>query len=349
MRRPYSGTTALRPRLHVGLLSATTDGMPGTNTKLTTAVETYLTELRHARASGGATGERSSYPALAGLLTAVGATLKPKVICVSELADQGAGHPDFGLYAAKQVQKGQPKDGQVPERGVVEVKSAQDDAWLTAESQQVGRYWSRYRLVLVTNTRDFVLVGEDAAGQPATLETLRLARSAARGRKLAALLDPDTPVPGVTTGTLRPDIATIAVPATADGRTIDRDDFALTAGWGHYGTGEAVMPGQGRIVEREYTADERATLVGATGRSPLHRHTTFDIYLNGNAYWRNVPSAVWRYKLGGYQVLKKWLSYRERPVLGRALLPKEDFTEVARRITAIMAITDDRVGQLSEA
>ena len=153
--------------------------MPGTNTKLTTAVETYLTELRHARASGGATGERSSYPALAGLLSAVGATLKPKVICVSELADQGAGHPDFGLYAAKQVQKGQPKDGQVPERGVVEVKSVQDDAWLTAESQQVSRYWSRYRLVLVTNTRDFVLVGEDASGQPATLETFRLARDAA--------------------------------------------------------------------------------------------------------------------------------------------------------------------------
>jgi len=169
-----------------------------------------------------------------------------------------------------------------------------------------------------------------------------LARSAAWGRELAALLDPDTPVPGVTTGTLRPDIATIAVPATVDGRNMTGDDFTLTAGWGHYGTGDAVMPGQGRIVERDYTADEHAALVGATGRSPLHGHTTFDIYLNGNAYWRNIPAAVWRYKLGGYQVLKKWLSYRERPILGRALLPKEVeyFTEVARRIGAIVAITD---------
>ena len=102
----------------------------------------------------------------------------PRVLCVGELADQGAGHPDFGLYAAKQLQKGQPKDGQVPERGVVEVKSANDDAWLTAASQQVSRYWERYRLVLVTNTRDFVLVGEDTAGHPATLETFRLADSA---------------------------------------------------------------------------------------------------------------------------------------------------------------------------
>ena len=169
-----------------------------------------------------------------------------------------------------------------------------------------------------------------------------LTRSATRGRELAALLDPDTPVPGVTTGTLRPDIAAIAVPATADGRNITGDDFALTAGWGHYGTGDAVMPGQGRVVEREYTADERTTLVGATGRSPLHGHTTFDIYLNGTAYWRNIPAAVWRYKLGGYQVLKKWLSYRERPVLGRALTPEEVlyFAEAARRIAAIVAVTD---------
>ncbi len=166
-----------------------------------------------------------------------------------------------------------------------------------------------------------------------------LVRSAARGRELAALLDPDTPVPGVTTGTLRPDIATIAVPATVDGRNIDGDDFALTAGWGHYGTGEAVMPGQGRVVERDYTADERAALGDTTS---VLGQTTFDIYLNGNAYWRNVPVAVWRYKLGGYQVLKKWLSYRERAVLGRALRPEEVgyFAEVARRIGAIVVVSD---------
>ena len=65
------------------------------------------------------------------------------------------------------------------EGGVVEVKAADDDAWLTAAGDQVSRYWGRYRLVLVTNTRDFVLVGEDAAGRPAKLETFRLATSAA--------------------------------------------------------------------------------------------------------------------------------------------------------------------------
>ena len=77
-----------------------------------------------------------------------------------------------------------------------------------------------------------------------------LAVSTARGRELARLLDLETPVPGVTTGELRPELAVIAVPATADGSNMTDDDFALTAGWGHFGTGDAVMPGQGHTVER---------------------------------------------------------------------------------------------------
>ena len=108
---------------------------------------------------------------------AIGGTLRPKVFCVGELAQQGAGHPDFGLYAAKQVQRRKPRDGQLPECGVVEVKPAGDDAWLTATSSQASRYWDRYRLVLVTNTRDFVILGEDADGNPVKLETFRLANT----------------------------------------------------------------------------------------------------------------------------------------------------------------------------
>jgi len=152
--------------------------MAGTNKKLTAAAEAYFTELSRLHASGGATGERSSYGPIHGLLSAVGAALKPKVHCVQEPADQGAGHPDFALYAARQVQKGRVRGGQLPECGVVEVKSLDDDAWLTAEGDQVTRYWGRYRLVLVTNARDFVLVGDDAAGLPTKLEPFRLAKCA---------------------------------------------------------------------------------------------------------------------------------------------------------------------------
>ena len=161
-----------------------------------------------------------------------------------------------------------------------------------------------------------------------------LARSAARGRALAALLDPDTPVPGVTRAPLRPEIAAIAVPTTVGGRNMAGDGFAVTAGWGHRGQGDSVMPGQGRLVERAFTPEERAAMGDAL---PALGDTTADVYLNGDAFWRNVPAAVWTYRLGGYQVLKKWLSYRERSVLGRALQAEEvqHFTNTSRRIAAI--------------
>ncbi len=153
--------------------------MAATGRNLKAAIEEYLTELRRIRATGAGTEERSYYPALRDLLNSVGDTMRPKMFSVIELGQQGAGHPDLGLFAAKQVSKGQPKQGQLPDGGVVEVKPVGDDAWLTANSAQVSRYWERYSLALVTNTRDFVLLGEDAQGNPAKLETFRLADSAA--------------------------------------------------------------------------------------------------------------------------------------------------------------------------
>ncbi len=147
--------------------------------KLTAAVEAYFTDLRRLRASGGATGERSSYAPLANLLNAIGGSLSRKVFCVVELADQGAGHPDMGLYAAKQVRKGEPREGQVPERGVVEVKSAKTALGTSEVHEQVNRYWSRYRLVLATNLREFELVGRNSAGDEVRLEAFRLAASEA--------------------------------------------------------------------------------------------------------------------------------------------------------------------------
>ena len=176
--------------------------------------------------------------------------------------------------------------------------------------------------------------GDDAGVREA------LAKSAARGRELAHLLDSDTPVPGVTQGTLRPEIAAVAVPATTGGRNMTSNDYAVTAGWGRFGAAKAVMPGKGGIKERAHTSAERSALGNTL--STLG-NTTFDIYLNERAFWRNVPATVWNYKLGGYQVLKKWLSYREKAILDRPLTPQEvhHFTNTARRITAILLTTEN--------
>ena len=165
-----------------------------------------------------------------------------------------------------------------------------------------------------------------------------LAASASRGRKLAALLDSDTAVRGVTSGALRPEIAVIAVPSTTDGGNMDGGDFGVTAGWGHFGSGQAVMPGQGR--------GRRASVhvEGARGDGRCHlsarRQDLRHLPQRPRLLEKRGLANVWGYKLGGYQVLKKWLSYRERKVLGRPLKPDEvqHFAEVGRRVTAILGL-----------
>lgn len=141
-------------------------------------LETYLRELNVIRSTGSAVDETSYYPPLANLLNAVGATLKPRVRCVINLKNQGAGMPDGGLFTPDQLQRGtaNPLEGQPPSRGAIECKGTKDDAWQTAETPQVSKYWGKYQQVIVTNYRDFVLVGKDeSAGKPLVLETFRLA------------------------------------------------------------------------------------------------------------------------------------------------------------------------------
>jgi hypothetical protein len=145
-----------------------------------TPLETYLRELRDIRSSGAGVKETSYYPALSNLLNEIGKRLKPRVRCIINLANRGAGIPDGGLFTPDQFQKpfeAEPLPGQLPARGVIEVKSTRDDAWVTADGEQVSRYWGKYRQVLVTNYRDFVLVGQDAEGKFAKLESFHLADS----------------------------------------------------------------------------------------------------------------------------------------------------------------------------
>jgi hypothetical protein len=145
-----------------------------------TPLETYLRELRDIRSTGAGVEEESYYHPLVTLLNEVGKKLKPKVKCVLQLANRGAGKPDGGLFTADQFEHlsdAEPLPGQLPARGAIEVKPTKDDAWVTAEARQVTKYWDRYRQVLVTNYRDFVLVGQDAESNPAILETYRLAEN----------------------------------------------------------------------------------------------------------------------------------------------------------------------------
>jgi hypothetical protein len=180
-------------------------------------VEAYLAELRDIRASGAAVPETSGYGALATLLTEVGGKLKPKVRCLINLQNAGAGIPDGGLFTANQFPNG-----------------------------------------------------------------------------------------GVT------------------------------------------MPGRGRLVERPYTEVELSAFregladLGLTYEQLMSclGGACYDVYLNDLAYWRCVPARVWKYTIGGYQVMKKWLSYRERALLRRDLKPDEAryVAEMTRRIAALVLL-----------
>jgi N-6 DNA Methylase len=141
------------------------------------AVKTYFERMAEIRSTGGATSETSYYSALENLLNQLGTLLEPTVICNGQLRSQGAGHPDFGLYSKNQCSKGAPKTGQggIPERGVIEVKPLADNTWQTARSEQASKYFVRYRLVLITNYRDFRLIGEDERGEPIEREKFILA------------------------------------------------------------------------------------------------------------------------------------------------------------------------------
>ncbi|TGE20117.1 type ISP restriction/modification enzyme [Hymenobacter elongatus] len=160
---------------------------------------------------------------------------------------------------------------------------------------------------------------------PASLAALDA--SAALGREVAALLDVRRPVPTVTHGAIRPELRAIGAPqrrpgAPDTGLHPAEGHFGLRARWGTRSNG-TVVPGAGRTTP---TPDQ-----------PDH----LDIWLNDEACWAAVPAAVWATTLGGYPVLKKWLSYRAAPVLGRDLTMDEvqEFMRLVRRLAALLALS----------
>jgi len=208
---------------------------------------------------------------------------------------------------------------------------------------------------------------------PASAAALRA--SAALGGRVAALLDTERPVAGVTAGAIRPALRPIAVIRRAGGGQLDtaQGHLDVTAGWGHAGKEGVTMPGRGKLGIRNYelgikteptesassdaggvpTEPAGRGKIGARFQGPGAREEgsslepgtwplepLFDIYLNDHAYWADVPAAVWEYTIGGYQVMKKWLSYRERSLLGRGLTLEEAayVTEMARRLAALVLL-----------
>jgi Type ISP C-terminal specificity domain/N-6 DNA Methylase len=177
-----------------------------------------------------------------------------------------------------------------------------------------------------------------------------LEESAELGRQIGLLLDLEGNVPKITSGEINPLVRSIAVLTKVGAGNLDPDagDLAVTSGWGHAGKAGITMPAKGRIIQRAYDEAEQKALYLAAEDRGLSRKTifellgpkTFDIFLNDHAYWKNIPFKVWEYYIGGYQVIKKWLSYRDKELLGRDLTAKEarEVTGIARRLTALILL-----------
>ncbi|MXZ01765.1 N-6 DNA methylase [Candidatus Poribacteria bacterium] len=136
-----------------------------------------MTDFRHAvkhwldaisAVSRVGTPELSHYTALDNLFDAVGNELSPKVRAVVHYSESSSGQPDLGFFSGENTD---------PDRGVVEVKGADADLDTLIASEQVDQYWQTRKLVLVTNLREFALVGQDNGGAKATLERYSLADS----------------------------------------------------------------------------------------------------------------------------------------------------------------------------
>jgi hypothetical protein len=171
-----------------------------------------------------------------------------------------------------------------------------------------------------------------------------LEASAKVGQRVAALLDTENDVEHVVAGNLPTWLKITGQLQKVDGQPLNEvEDLKVTAGWGHPGKGGVTMPGQGKALERERTPVEIESLLGSKSvinNAALHNAlgaTTYDVYLNDGCFWKNVPAKVWEFFIGGYQVIKKWLSYRELEFLCRPLTTREadEVTAMIRRLTAL--------------
>jgi hypothetical protein len=159
---------------------------------------------------------------------------------------------------------------------------------------------------------------------PLPKSKLELVQSARFGKQVAESLNGENHVDGITTGHIRAELKTLGVLSSTS-------NLSITANWGYAGQNAVTMPGKGKI---------NTTMLEAGPDYKLPWFKFHDIYLNDTACWKNVPAEVWDYTIGGYQVIKKWLSYREFSVLGRALTPDEarEVTHMVRRIAALILL-----------
>ena len=149
---------------------------------------------------------------------------------------------------------------------------------------------------------------------------------AALGDRLARLLDPQRDAGSILQDLLGAELKTVAVVRRGDGATTVKESD-LVVEYNYFGSAT------GRWEQRELDETEL--------RHPDWGALTGDLYLNDMVFLSHVPHAVWRYGMGGYPVLKKWLGYRDARRRAGAPLTLAELTHlrsIVHRLAALLTL-----------
>jgi hypothetical protein len=165
-------------------------------------------------------------------------------------------------------------------------------------------------------------LGQDWAHLPIPKRRGLFDELADTGEDLAILLNPAKSPLKVLRAILGSDLEHLGILSTIGGGNVSRKD--LTIKYAFLGAAQGGWRG-------------RAPAAG----EPMHDEwssTTGDLYINDTVYFRHVPEPVWRYELGGYPVIKKWLAYRDGGRRANVALSVQEVTHLRSMVQRLSAV-----------
>ena len=163
---------------------------------------------------------------------------------------------------------------------------------------------------------------QDWARLPITKSRQSFEKVVANGRNMALLLDPWSSAQRFLKSVLGEAVKDLAKTCGEGNLRVAASDLLVK--YSYYAAGK------GRWEQRGIEVGESADARWGS--------TTGDLYLNNKVYLKNVPARVWKYELGGYPVIKKWLGYRQANRRGNAPLLLAELRSLQERVHRVAAI-----------
>jgi hypothetical protein len=168
-------------------------------------------------------------------------------------------------------------------------------------------------------------LAQDWAHIPIPRQKDVFARLCSSGDQIAVLLNPIIDARSTIKTILGSSANTLAVASRDGGGSVRSNDMVVAYSFSGNATGG--------WRSRQPTESESSIIPSGA--------ETGDLYINDHIFFRNVPSTVWEYELGGYPVIKEWLAYRDsgrRPDTALTLEETDHLRGMIQRIAALLAL-----------